>query len=93
MKDWVYEGIALLDHLQNCPVEMLEFDELIRGRLFTLRDYGFYVFIFKLSIHHYSPPPPPPSPPPPPNALGDGCSVPECLRVAAHTGFEPVYQP
>jgi hypothetical protein len=45
------EAIALLDRINNCDLQKLNVDELMNTRLFTLSDYGFYMFIFKLSIH------------------------------------------
>ncbi len=45
------EGIALLDRTNNCDLQKLDVDELTHSRLFTLSDYGFYMFLFKLSIH------------------------------------------
>lgn len=45
------EAIALLDRITNCDLQKLDVDELIDSRLFTLSDYGFYMFLFKLSIH------------------------------------------
>ena len=45
------EAIALLDRINNCDAQKIEMKELIDGRLFTLSDYGFYLFLFKLSIH------------------------------------------
>ncbi len=45
------EAIALLDRINNCDLQKLNHDELTGTRLFTLSDYGFYMFLFKLSIH------------------------------------------
>jgi hypothetical protein len=45
------ECIALLDRTTNCDLQKLSLHELVGNRLFTLSDYGFYMFIFKLSIH------------------------------------------
>jgi hypothetical protein len=45
------EAIALLDRINNCDAQAVELDELLRNRLFTLSDYGFYLFLFKLSLH------------------------------------------
>ena len=45
------EGIALFDRLNNCDLQKLDIDELTSTRLFSLSDYGFYMFLFKLSIH------------------------------------------
>jgi hypothetical protein len=44
------DHIALLDDLHNVPLKM--FDEFeARSKLFTLSQVGFYLFVFKLSIH------------------------------------------
>ena len=45
------EAIALLDRINNCDLQKLNVEELTNTRLFTLSDYGFYMFLFKLSIH------------------------------------------
>ena len=45
------EAIALLDRINNGDLQKLNLDELTGTRLFTLSDYGFYMFLFKLSIH------------------------------------------
>jgi hypothetical protein len=45
------EAIALLDRINNCDAQAVALDELLRNRLFTLSDYGFYLFLFKLSLH------------------------------------------
>lgn len=45
------EAVALLDRINNCDLQKLDVDELTQTRLFTLSDYGFYMFLFKLSIH------------------------------------------
>lgn len=45
------EAIALLDRINNCDAQVVDLDELLRNRLFTLSDYGFYLFLFKLSLH------------------------------------------
>jgi hypothetical protein len=45
------EAIALLDRINNCSAQAVALDELLRNRLFTLSDYGFYLFLFKLSLH------------------------------------------
>lgn len=46
-----YEGIAMLDRINNCDAQAVNVQELVANRLFTLSDYGFYLFIFKLSLH------------------------------------------
>jgi len=45
------EGIALLDRINNCDAQAINLEELFANRLFTLSDYGFYLFLFKISIH------------------------------------------
>jgi len=45
------EAIALLDRVNNCDAQKLDLSELLRTRLFTLGDYGFYLFLLKISIH------------------------------------------
>lgn len=45
------EGIALLDRINNCDLQSLDVGRLVKTRLFTLSDYGFYMFLFKLSVH------------------------------------------
>lgn len=44
-------GIALLDRVNNCDAQSMNLQELTANRLFTLSDYGFYLFLFKLSLH------------------------------------------
>jgi len=45
------EAIALLDRINNCDAQTLIIQDVLKGRLFTLSDYGFYLFLFKLSLH------------------------------------------
>ena len=45
------DSIVFLDKVANFPIDSLDYDELIENRLFVLSDYGFYLFLFKLSIH------------------------------------------
>jgi hypothetical protein len=45
------EAVALLDRVNNCDSQNLDLGELTRTRLFTLGDYGFYLFLLKISIH------------------------------------------
>jgi hypothetical protein len=45
------EGIAMLDRINNCDAQAVDLSELVKTRLFTLSDYGFYLFLFKLSLH------------------------------------------
>jgi hypothetical protein len=45
------EAVALLDRVNNCDAQQIDLAELIRTRLFTFGDYGFYLFLLKISIH------------------------------------------
>lgn len=40
--------IALMDHVGSCPTSLLE---NTKTKLFSLSNYGFYMFLLKLSIH------------------------------------------
>jgi hypothetical protein len=43
--------IALLDSINNCKTTFVNSEEVPGKRLFSLSNYGFYVLLFKLSIH------------------------------------------
>ena len=43
--------IALLDRISNCDSRACNVPELVKNRLFVLSNYGFYMFLIKLSIH------------------------------------------
>lgn len=45
------DSIALLDRFTHCDSRHCNIDQLIVNRLFSLSNYGFYLFLFKLSIH------------------------------------------
>jgi hypothetical protein len=45
------EAVALLDRVNNCDAQQLDLSTLFQTRLFTLGDYGHYLFVFKISIH------------------------------------------
>jgi hypothetical protein len=45
------ESIVFLDRLNSCDMDFFEGRIIPEKRLFTLSDYGFYLFLFKLSIH------------------------------------------
>lgn len=45
-----YESVVLLDRTNNCPLNSAQ-ENLFERRLFTLSNYGFYVLLFKLSLH------------------------------------------
>lgn len=46
-----YDGIAFLDRLNNCPAEGISEEDIRAKRLFKLSNYGFYLFLVKISIH------------------------------------------
>ena len=45
------EGIVFLDRINNIANEEVERNKIKETRLFSLSNYGFYLFLFKLSIH------------------------------------------
>ncbi len=45
------ESIVLLDKINSCDSSIVEREKLKDMRLFSLSDYGFYLFLFKLSVH------------------------------------------
>lgn len=45
------DSIVFFDRLNNCPLESIESQPIQEQRIFTLSDYGFYLFLFKLSVH------------------------------------------
>lgn len=45
------DSIVFLDRINNCSNNSINRENIINDRLFTLSDYGFYLFLFKLSIH------------------------------------------
>ena len=45
------DSIVFFDRINNCPSNLLDEKAVIRQRIFTLSDYGFYLFLFKLSVH------------------------------------------
>lgn len=45
------DSIIFFDRLNNCPSGTIEGHELQNRRIFSLSDYGFYLFLFKLSVH------------------------------------------
>jgi hypothetical protein len=47
----VDERIALFDRTNNYEMQKLDIAALVANRLFTLSDYGFYLFVYKLSVH------------------------------------------
>lgn len=45
------DSIVFFDRLNNCPSDSIESQSVSERRIFTLSDYGFYLFLFKLSVH------------------------------------------
>jgi len=45
------ESIVFFDRINNLDRRHIEADQIPEQRLFTLSDYGFYLFLIKLSIH------------------------------------------
>ena len=45
------DSIVFFDRLNNCPSASIESQSVPERRIFTLSDYGFYLFLFKLSVH------------------------------------------
>ncbi len=43
--------IAILENVNNCDIKVIQKEEIKKQRLFSLSNYGFYLFLFKLSIH------------------------------------------
>ncbi len=46
-----YEGIVFLDRIISCDSNSVCGATLLKERMFILSDYGFYLFLFKLSLH------------------------------------------
>lgn len=46
-----YDGIVFLDRINNISHRDIDRLKLNEKRLFTLSDYGLYLFLLKLSIH------------------------------------------
>jgi len=45
-----YEGIVILDRICSCENKSIDRNNLNKKRLFSLSNYGLYLFIFKLSV-------------------------------------------
>lgn len=45
------DAIVFLDRVNNCPIEQISQTNSDSFKLFSLSNYGFYVFLIKLSIH------------------------------------------
>ena len=50
-KQLEYEAIVFFDRLVSCNNETVDRGNLVEKRLFTLSQYGHYLFLYKLSIH------------------------------------------
>lgn len=51
LSDKLKESIVFLDRLHNIKNDYCDRSELDSSRIFTLSDYGNYLFLFKLSLH------------------------------------------
>jgi hypothetical protein len=47
----LYEGIVFFDRVQSCRSDLIGKEPIDSSRIFTLSQYGQYLFLFKLSIH------------------------------------------
>ncbi len=45
------ESLVYLDRVINCPNNIIDREKLPENRIFSLSDYGAFLFLFKLSIH------------------------------------------
>ncbi|MDM8568359.1 hypothetical protein QUF50_02355 [Thiotrichales bacterium HSG1] len=45
------DSIVFLDRINNLPSNYFDGEQIKNNRAFSLSDYGFYIFLFKLSIH------------------------------------------
>ncbi|MEW6115094.1 MAG: hypothetical protein AB1664_23395, partial [Thermodesulfobacteriota bacterium] len=45
------ESMVLLDRICHCDSGAIELSEIPAKRIFTLSDYGAYLFLFKLAVH------------------------------------------
>jgi len=46
-----YEGMVTLDRVNNCSRNAVSGEFIEKNRLFSLSNYGFYLFLLKISIH------------------------------------------
>ena len=46
-----YDGLVFFDRSVNIPLDHEVVKEMCNKKLFTLSDFGFYLFLLKLSIH------------------------------------------
>ena len=47
----IEESIVFLDRVVNSSIEQISLEDLDEERIFTLSDFGFYVLVFKISVH------------------------------------------
>ncbi len=47
----ITESIVFLDRIMNIGNDYIKRDTLLHNRLFSLSDYGFYLLLFKISVH------------------------------------------
>lgn len=45
------DSIVFLDRINNCPSNIMTPEDIRKNKIFSLSDFGFYLFIVKLSIH------------------------------------------
>ena len=46
-----HDSIVFLDRVNNLPSSYFDEEQVRDNRAFSLSDYGFYIFLFKLSVH------------------------------------------
>ena len=51
IEDKIDDSIVFLDRVFNCPNNYVERENISDRKIFTLSDYGAYLFLIKLSIH------------------------------------------
>jgi hypothetical protein len=47
-----YEGIVFFDRVISLPMSKETVENLVSQRIFSLSDFGFYLFLFKYSVHY-----------------------------------------
>lgn len=45
------DSLVFFDRLNNCPSDFFQGEQVQNKRIFILSDYGYYLFLFKLSVH------------------------------------------
>ncbi len=51
LKNHIDDSIVFFDRVCNCPSNIMKKENICSEKIFTLSDYGLYLFILKLSIH------------------------------------------